>query len=375
MKPVFEINEAKAKALETINASENKPEAIVEALEAYVTAVNAELVERITNEAARAATDKQYAQALGLRTLSAEAKKFYAFIKNPKNSITADQIDIIPTEIVDYSMVDVKKDSGLLSIINFAPANVKKWIVGAKSGVAAWGALTDAIVSELSATISSINFELAKLSVYLLVPKAIRDLADPFVDRYFTAILAEVMRDGLEDGVLNGDGDDMPIGFYNVLATGHAPKAIATSLTGFTPKLLATAKKYLSNSGARAVTELYLVCNPADEADFVAQALFDGQGNMVSSFKNLKVISTPNNTQGQALLVLPKMYTMGFSGIQIKEYKETKALDDVDLIIAKVYANGRPVDDYAAYVFDVTVLAEHVTKVSVVGTVATKEQA
>lgn len=372
MKLNANMAEIKKNAVELLNGAGDKSEAITQAIEMIVSAQNDELIHRVTEEAHKAAADTEYAKSLGLRNLSAEAKKFYAYIKNPKNTITVDQADIIPTEIVDYTLIDVKKQSGLLSYVNFAPANVKKWISASKSGTAAWGALTDALTSDLSATITSMNMELAKLHVLLLVPKAIRELSDQFVDRYFSAVLAEVMIDGLEDGVLNGSGSDEPIGYYNTVATGHAARSLVTTLTGFSPKQLAPVKKHLSNGGKREVSEIILVCNPADEADYVATALYDKVGNMVSSFKNLKVVSTPNNTQGQAAFILPKSYTMGLGKIDVKEYKETKAIDDVDVIIGKAYANGRPVDDYASYVFDVTKLVEFVptSNVNVVNTTA-----
>jgi hypothetical protein len=54
---------------------------------------------------------------------------------------------------------------------------------------------------------------------------------------------------------------------------------------------------------------------------------------------------------------------MGFSGLKVDEYKETKAIEDADLFIAKVEANGRADDDESAVVFDVTKLEEYVIPV------------
>jgi hypothetical protein len=54
---------------------------------------------------------------------------------------------------------------------------------------------------------------------------------------------------------------------------------------------------------------------------------------------------------------------MGFSGLQVHEYTETKALEDADLLIAKVYGNGRADDDNVAYVFNVTKLEEYIPTV------------
>ena len=41
-------------------------------------------------------------------------------------------------------------------------------------------------------------------------------------------------------------------------------------------------------------------------------------------------------------------------------------VEDADVIIAKVYANGRAVDDSVAYVFDVTKLEEYVQRVKMI---------
>ena len=60
---------------------------------------------------------------------------------------------------------------------------------------------------------------------------------------------------------------------------------------------------------------------------------------------------------------------MGMDGIKISEYKETKAVEDADLIVGKVYANGRAVADNVAYVFDVTKLEEYVPTIKTISTV------
>lgn len=338
----------------------DKAEAIYQAIEKFSEHMNSELVQKTVDEARRAAADEQYAKNLNLRVLSNEEVKFYNSFKNLRQAISAEQVDIIPSTIIDNTLVDIKKQSGIFELITFAPANVKKWLSASKSGVATWGALTDALVSELSATITGLNLDLHKLHAMLLIPKAIRDLSLPFVDRYFMAVLKEVMNDGIVTGFLFGNGTTAPIGIFNTVATGHAARPLSEAITGFTPKLLAPVKKHLTANGKRSYSEIYLVCNPADEADYIDPALYDAEGRMVSSYKNLKVIADPNCTAGKAAFVVKGLYTMGFSGFIINEYKETKAIDDVDVIIAKVYGNGRPVDNYVSFPFDPTKLVEYV---------------
>ena len=70
----------------------------------------------------------------------------------------------------------------------------------------------------------------------------------------------------------------------------------------------------------------------------------------------MTVIADANIPAGSGILTLAGRYTMGFSGIKIDDYKETKALDDADVIIGKAYGNGRADDDDTAVVFDVTKL-------------------
>lgn len=372
----MKINETKMKqaqeeALEILQNTEDKSQAIVDAMDKVMSVQYEDLISEIQEQAVRAESDKAYAKSLGLRTLSKEEKTFYEALKDVKQSISADQIDIIPTTIIDTTLENVKKESGILNDVNFTPANVKKWIVAEKSGTYAWGALTAAITGELSAAISTLNIEDSKLSVYMVIPKAIRDLALPFVDRYFMAILKEAMNDGLEYGYLQGTGKNMPIGIYKQIGSvnedgTHKDKTVVTTLTSFTPKGLAGAKKYLSKNGLRTFDNLVLVCHPNDEADYVAPAIYDREGRLISSYKNLTVKTSANNPQGKAALIIPKKYTMGLSNFGIKEYDQTKALDDADVVIGKAYANGRATDDNTAYVFDVTKLVEYIPAVQMI---------
>ena len=374
----MKINETKMKqaqeeALKILQESDDKSQAVLDAIDKIASVQNEELIAEIREQAARAESDSAYAKSLNLRVLSKEEKDFYEKFKDIKQAITADQIDILPNSIIDITMENVKKKSKILEDVNFAPADVKRWISAEKSGTYTWGALTDTIKGELSATIEGLNLEVNKLTVYLVIPKAIRDLALPFVDKYFTAILAETLNDGLEYGYLQGKGKNEPIGIYKQIETTETDgtnkdKTANTKLTRFTPKGLAEAKKYLSKNGIRTFDKLVLYCHPNDEADYVAPALYDSEGRLVSSYKNLEVKPSANNPQGKAALVIPKKYTMGLSNFGIKEYDQTKALDDADLVIGKGYANGRAVDDNIAFVFDVTKLEEYVAPVRVVET-------
>lgn len=359
--------ELKQKVKKLLDEAEDKSQAIYDAADMIVTANHQKFVDELVEQNARAAADADYRKALGLRVLSKEEEQFYEKFKDIKQAITADQVDIIPTSIVERTLDDVKKASDILSLVQFAPADIKKWIVASHSGKAVWGELTDEIKGELSAAITSLNIEQHKLTVYLVIPKAVRDLAVPFVDKYFTAILAESMQDGLVMGYLNGNGKTGPVGIMNKIDTfktdGTAtPKTVLTTIKKFSPKGLAQVRKTLTKEGMRTVSELHLICNPLDEAEYIdpclyGEALTGGYRN--TSFMPIVKHVDANCPQGKAIFTIKDAYVMGATSVKFDEYGQTKAMEDADLIIGKCYANGRAIDDECAVVFDVTKLEEY----------------
>lgn len=364
--------ELKERVMQLLNEAEDKSEAIYQAANMIAEAKHKDLIDELVEQNAKAVASEEYKKKLGLRTLSEKEKQFYENFKDVRQAITANQIDIIPEEIVDRTLDDVRSESDILKLVRFAPANVKKWLVGSHSGSAAWGDLTGEIVNELSAEFTSMNTELHKLSVCLIIPKAIRELALPFVDLYFTRILSEAMQDGLVKGYLTGDGKTGPVGIMKKLgdytSNGTASdKTVKADIKKFSPKGLAGVRKTLSKNGMRTIGTLYLLCNPADEAEYVDPALYGESltgGYRDTSFMPIEKIVDVNVPAGKGIFTIADMYVMGTSGIQVNEYDQTKALDDADVIIAKCYANGRAVDDDCAVVFDVTKLEEYVLPVT-----------
>ena len=372
---IEEINkELQQKIVKMLNEAkpEEKSEAIYEAAAMIAAEKHKGLIEELTRQNAQAAADEDYRKALGLRKLSKEEETFYERFKDIKQSITASQIDIIPTSIIDRTLDDIKKKSDILSLVAFAPADVKKWIVASHSGKAVWGGITDAITGELSAEISALNIEQHKMTAFIIIPKSIRDLALPFVDRYFMAVMEEALQDGFISGYLKGDGKTGPIGIMNKIESFKtdgtaAAKTVIQTVKKFSPKGLAEVRKTLSNDGKRVITELHLICNPMDEAEYVDPALYGEAltgGYKDTSFMPIKKHPEANCPKGKAIFTIPNAYVMGATAFRINEYKETKAMDDMDLVIGKCYANGRAIDDNCAVVFDVTKLEGYVLPVT-----------
>ena len=362
--------ETKAKITDILNTAEDKSAAITEAMELVIAESQQGLINQIVEEARRAEADAAYKEKLGLVNLTENEKKFFEKLKaGAKMALTADQIDILPIETVDRTLADVRTEYPITRLINFAPANVKHWLTGSKTGGAVWGALTAALSNsgELSATIAALNIEANKLYAYCIIPKSIRDLEIGYVERYFRAILKEAMYDGIAQGYLDGDGKVAPIGLLRQIGTvgqdgTHTAKTVNATLTGFSPKQLAPVLTALSNNGKRPVREIVVIARPTDVYTYVNPALYGDSisgGYVTKSFLTTSVIEEPNMPAGKAVITIPGVYTMGFSGMKVDEYRETKALDDADLLIAKVYGNGRADDDACGFVFDPTKLEEY----------------
>lgn len=356
----FISTELQRKFTQKLNDAEDKGAAIVECFEEINAVIHDELVNEILEEARELAAGRTSAEKLGLRTsFTAEEKSFYNGIMQ---AVTLTQEDVIPTAVIDRTLEDVREASDTLSLVNMTPAGVKKWITGAHSGNGAWGKLTDKLISELEASIKSISIDVNKAYVLLVVPKAIRELSMPFVDRYFSAILAEAMQDVLVYGYLNGNGVESPVGIRYKLPNESGAvvaKDKLTTVTGFSPTQLAPIKKALSNNGKRKIKELHLIANPNTVYQYVDPAIYvqTSAGNYVVAAKDPIIVhEEPNMPEGEAAFTINGVFTMGMDGIRVDEYKELKALDDCDLFIGKTYANGRADDDNSAVMIDATKL-------------------
>ena len=99
-----------------------------------------------------------------------------------------------------------------------------------------------------------------------------------------------------------------------------------------------------------------------DVYEYVEPALYyqGANGYISTSRTEIEVIEEPMCPKGKAAFTLDQMYVLGMDSIKVDEYKETKALEDANVLIGKVYANGRATDDNTAFIFDVTKLVEYV---------------
>lgn len=385
----------------TAMQSENQ-EDMINAFVEFATGVQQDVLDDF--KAYQVTQDNQILQKRGIHTLTQKETKFYqswidaAKSSNPKQSIT--NLDIaLPETVIDNVMSDMKAAHPLLEMIDFQNMTALTKMLMNKKGIqlAKWGAINSAITEELEGAIGKLDLSLNKLTAFMPVAKDMLSVGPQWIDAYVRAVLSEAVAYGLEEGIINGTGKEMPIGMNrsvadNVTVTaGVYPKKTAIKITDLSPKtfgtLLATlAKDPVDENKARTISDLVLIVNPFDYYKKVMPAttiqLQDGTyKNNVLPYPTTIVQST-QIAEGEAILGLAKKYAMGI-GTGSKEGKieysdEYKFLEDERYYIIKLIGNGQALDDNAFMLLDISALEDmtvNVTVKEVKGIVKTKEQA
>ncbi len=345
--------------------------------------------------------DKEILQKRGIHQLTQKETKFYqgwidaAKSSNPRQAIT--NLDIaLPETVIDNVMVDMRAEHPLLEMIDFQNMTALTKMLMNKKGIqlAKWGTIGSTITKELEGAIGKLDLSLNKLTAFMPVAKDMLLVGPQWVDAYVRAVLSEAVAYGLEEGIINGTGKEMPIGMNRDIHEGVSvsggvyPKKTAVAIKDLSPKtfgiLLATlAKDPVDEKKARTISDLVLIVNPFDYYKKVMPAttiqLQDGTyKNNVLPYPTTIVQST-QVAEGEAILGLAKKYAMGI-GTGNKEGKieysdEYKFLEDERYYIIKLIGNGQALDDNAFILLNISGLEDLTYNVTVKGTVKTKEQA
>lgn len=336
-----------------------------------------------------AAVDSGVLTARGLRQLTSEEREYYNAVsdamraRDPKQALS--NLDVVmPETVLDSVFDELRTEHPLLSKINFMPSGGAVSMIVNRNGyqAAAWGALCDEIVKELTSGFEEVNTRLLKLSAFLPVCKAMLDLGPAWLDRYVRAVLYEALANGLEVGILTGDGNEKPIGMTRQIGEGVSvvggayPEKAKISVTDFSP---ATVGRLLSlmavdpNGKARAVNNLFLVVSPSDYFARVMPATTvmapDGTyRNNVLPYP-IEIVQSPALKEGEAVLGIADRY-FAAAGIgkegRIEFSDHYRFLEDNRVYLVKVYATGMPLDNNAFLHLDINDLAPTLLRVETV---------
>lgn len=315
--------------------------------------------------------------ARGVRQLTTEEKEYYQKITealgsaNPKQALENVTV-VFPQTIISRVMEDLTESHPLLSKIQFTPTGgaIRMMLNTDGRHKAAWGKLCGQIVEELTSGFKEVDVGLYKLSAFIPVCKAQLDLGPEWLDRYIRAILAEAIANGLEDGIVMGDGNDKPIGMVRDVSdsasvVGHAyPEKAKVKVTDFEPATMGNLISLLAttpNGKDRIPDDLILLVNPQDYYQKVMPATTvrtpDGTyRNNILPYP-AEIIPVSALPRGQAVFGIGRLYfaAVGMNKGGKLEYDDSyHFLEDERVYLIKLYANGFPVDNNAFLNLDIS---------------------
>lgn len=331
-------------------------------------------------------TDTTVLASRGVRQLTTKEKEFYQKVadamkaKDPKQALN--NLDVVlPETVVDAVFDELQTSHPLLSRIQFMNTRGAIRMMMNTNGYqeAAWGQLCDDIVQELTSGFKEVDTGLLKLSAFMPVCKAMLDLGPEWLDDFVRQVLYEAYANGLEAGIVAGDGNGKPIGMNrqvgdNVTVTGGVyPVKAPVSVTDLSPTTIGNLLALIAvdpNGKARNVRDVILVVNPVDYFQRImpATTMMTPNGTYVNDVLPypMSVIQSPAVEQGQAIIGLGYKYFAAIGSARdgrIEYSDHYHFLEDERVYLIKGYANGFPMDNNAFFVLDITGIRPAVWKV------------
>ena len=352
---IKELNDAPA---------EQKSEKIVETIQSIVDENYAEVINQYQREFEEYSASKENDKKFGLRSLTAEEKQWIdrAIKQEDTSSLTGNEIDYLPETTVSYIFEDLKTAHPLFQYIDWAPAGVQKWFLSERSGKATWGKLTRAIIDQIEAGIKTLDLEVNSLSAFMFVPKAIINMGYKWIDRFVRTVLLEVNEEGLETGIIAGNGNDAPIGLLKDLEgsvqSGVYPDKTPVEITDLGPDSFGkSVLPTLNRGGKRNVDTIVIIANQneLDTKIYKATHVLGFNGYVkADNYKNFVYVANPDVPENKAIAYIPNKYTAGISRMGIDYSDHYKFLEQLRTYTVLTYGNGRLKSNDDAVVLDIT---------------------
>ena len=405
------ITEATAALQAAFNAEDTTPEVMQGAFEQFAQAIAA----TVQADFESANGDRNILAQRGFRQLTAEENKYYQALieagksKNPVQTYAGLLSDkVMPTTIIEDVYKDLLAEHPLLAKINFQSVQyMTRWILNDHSvQTAAWGAVNSQIAQQITSAFRTVEITQCKLSAYAVIEKDMLDLGPAFLDNYIRTFMKEALAVALEDGIVTGNGLNMPIGLdrdihqgVSVSSSTGYPQKTAVALTSFMPKeygaVLAelcetevyytadatgvitpastaantdgTPKPgYTKHGGAmRSFDEVTLICNMKDYLSKVmpATTVLNAAGSFTNNIFPFPtdVVRSNRVPTGKAILCLPEEYFFGIGSSKegTLEYSDDyHFLEDQRVFKIKMHGYGKAWDNTVAILLDISNLVE-----------------
>lgn len=298
------------------------------------------------------------------RQLTSTERKFFARAVEKQTISGLDMT--FPETIIEDIYRNLVDEHPLLSLIDVQMGTVKtEFIYGdATKKRAFWGNIPSDIQQTLLDSFKKLDISASKLSGYVAVPKGYFELGPSWLANYVITFLQEVMSASLEEAIVNGDGKEKPLGMMRKLSGdsgGAYPGKETVSLTELSPDALAGIRaafaKAKTDNGAMAV-----LVNPttywAKVYPKLAYRTENGAWVTTQLPTGEQIIQTHAVPEDKLVFGVLNNYLLVVAGqVRIQEYRETLAIQDLDLYIAQFFGKGIPKNENAFFVADISGLA------------------
>lgn len=296
-----------------------------------------------------------------LKALTSEEKKYFNAVVERKGFDNVQEA--FPKTIIEDVFKYLKQEHPLLSKIDMKDTTGLATYIFAKpeTATAFWGPICEDIKQMILSGFTAIDLKSSRLSGFVAVCKGMLELGPNWLANYVISAMTEIMSTALELAVVQGNGKNQPIGMIKKLsgATDSVypdkekvalAKLDATALAGIRATL---AKAKLDSTGVAVLVNPVSYWSKvfpslafrADDGQFVLDKLATGE-TIITSYavpEDVLVVGNPQN------------YFLGVSGdVRIDRYKETLAIEDMELFITKFYGYGLAKDKNAFFVCDIS---------------------
>ena len=355
------------KKLEFANAmregsEEEQSSALQNMLEALAGDVQNDIMGQVNTQMA----DNAVMQARGNNVLTSEERKFFNAVIEEGGFKDEDTLPTTTQERVFEDLVEAHPLLQQLGIRNLGA--VTEFIYSDPEGAAVWGPLFGDIQGQLNTTFRKESISQLKLTAFIPISNDMLALGPEWVERYVRTMLREAISAGLERGFVEGDGNNQPVGLLYEYGDNNAivMKASAGTLT-FEPgrTTINELKGVVETLSIREVNgeekvrnisgRVVIVVNPFDSFGIQANSTTqNANGVYVQSLPfNPTMVTSTFVPQGKVIFFVRGEYIAATGGTyQMKKFDQTMAMEDATLYISKQFATGKPVDNYAAQVYD-----------------------
>lgn len=329
--------------------------------------------------------DEQILASRGVRSLTSTEREFYEKMitalegNDYKQAVTG--LDLtIPETVIETVFENLKGEHAILNYVDlrYITENVKIIVNKGARDKAVWGAICADITKEIAGQLEAVEAGKYGLTAFIYICKPMLRLGASWLDRYVRTLLEESLAGGLEQGFVNGNGVNAPIGMIKNLAgpvdpgTGYPDKA-ATALADFSITNLGAVIETLKVDGAgnsRTVDSFFFAYNPLDEVKVLkARKVLSVNGYIDVVPYPIDFVQSSEVPQGKAVLGIKNGYMgilVGSKEGQIEFSDHYKFLEQDRTYIVTLLGNGLPKDNTSFAYLDIASLAPFLPQVETV---------